>query len=51
VPRGTYLSLAPYRLHNVKQHDVMLQNVAAHNIRVPKRKRNITYSVKLHNVL
>ncbi len=27
-------------LHNVKQHNInlMLQNVAAHNVRVPKRK-------------
>jgi hypothetical protein len=36
-------------LHNVKQHKVtshgvMLQNVAAHNVRVPKRKRHKMYT-------
>jgi hypothetical protein len=34
----TEMLLHNVKQHNINSHDVMLQKVAAHNVRVPKRK-------------
>jgi hypothetical protein len=38
MAKNERMAAAGMLLHNVKQRYVMLQNVTAHNVRVPKRK-------------